>query len=322
MLARMSAHLAASPVSDARPLLVVLNAGAGQRDGESACEVIARVLSASGRAHELLTVTGGADALASTLRHASTLATQRDGVLVAAGGDGTINAVARVAIALDRPLGVLPLGTFNYFARALGIPTELDAATRLLLTAQPRPVQVGTVNGELFLVNASLGLYPQLLEDREAFLQRAGRNRVLAVLSSLWLALRGWHQLQVEAEQNGGARRTPTLFVGNNRLQLERLGLDAAQLAALDGQLIGLRVRPISSWAMLGLILRGALGRLGDAEQVERFTFRTLHANPRGRRRLKVAVDGEVLAMRKPITIGIDPRPLQVLQPPPADAPA
>lgn len=153
---------------------------------------------------------------------------------MAAGGNGTLNAVARAVLGSGVPFGILPQGTFNFFGRAHGIPQDAHAATRCLFDARIEPVQVGLLNDRLFLVNASLGLYPQLLEDREAYKQRYGRSRMVALWSGLVTLLRAPPQLTLQLEHGGQARtlRTPTLVVGNNALQLERLGI--AEAAALQ----------------------------------------------------------------------------------------
>src|SRR5205823_6107275 len=82
--------------------------------------------------------------------------------VIAGGGDGTINAVASVLVDTDRTLGVLPLGTLNHFARDLKIPLDVESAARVCLEGREARVDVGEVNGRVFLNNASLGLSPQV----------------------------------------------------------------------------------------------------------------------------------------------------------------
>jgi hypothetical protein len=104
------------------------------------------------------------------------------------------------------------------------------------------------------------------------------------------------------AEQGPRLLRTPTLFVGNNAMQLARLGIPEAEAVARgEGVLAAIVVRPIGTLAMFGLALRGALGTLGDADQVESFAFCRLVAEPLGYRRIKVAIDGEVMRMVPPL---------------------
>ncbi len=238
---------------------------------------------------------------------------------LAAGGDGTLNAVAQAVHGQGPAYAVLPQGTFNYFGRTHGISQDIELSTRALLRARMEPVQVGRVNGRLFLVNASLGLYPQLLEDRETAKRQLGRSRWVALFSGLRTLSNGGHQLTLDIEQAGQQRRvrTPTLFVGNNRLQLERIGI-AEETALKSGRLVGIVVRPTSGLAMLGLALRGALGRLGDAGNVDSFTFKRLDVAPRRTKRIKVALDGEVLWMTVPLRFDI-PEPLPLMLPVPED---
>jgi len=305
-----------SPSLLAPPLFVLINPGSGQHDGASTREALARIFGEAGRACHFIQAPAGA--LEDAAQRAASQAATRSGVLVAVGGDGTINAAAAAALRAGCPLGVLPQGTFNYFGRVHGIPQDLEAAARALLRAQPEAVQVGEVNGKPFLVNASLGLYPQLLQDREAFKQRFGRRRWVAVLAGLVTLFEWRRQLVLEIEE-GGERRvvvTPTLFVGNNRLQLERTGI-AQEVAAPVGQgcLAAVLARPIGSWAMLGLLLRGAFGRLGDADQVDSFPLRSLTVRMPGRKRAKLAADGEVGVAALPLQFRVAPVPLQLMLP-------
>jgi diacylglycerol kinase family enzyme len=305
------------------PLFIVLNARSGACDAVAVRTEIEAALSEGGRRFEVLP-TERARSVGEAAADAVRRARQSDGVVVAAGGDGTLNAVAQALRGCDLALGIIPLGTFNYFARAHGVPQEPGAAARALLGAQPISAQVGLVNDRCFLVNASIGLYPQLLEDREAFKKVHGRSRAMALLSGMATLLRERRQwrLRIESEQGRRELRTPTLFVGNNALQLERIGIpEAALVAQGKGVLAAVVVRAISTASMVGLALRGALGRLGDSEQVDTFGFRELLADPLGYRRIKVACDGEVLRMTPPLHFRAGP-PLMLLAPAAEDSAA
>ncbi len=143
----------------------VINASSGAHDVDAKCAVIQTALSAQGRHGELL-VCQPSD-LHRVAAEAAALAAARGSAVVAVGGDGSVNTVAQAAHSAGCALGIIPYGTFNYFARTHGIPTDPAAAAHMLLDASPRPVQVAAINHRLFLVNASLGLYPELLLDRE-----------------------------------------------------------------------------------------------------------------------------------------------------------
>ena len=307
-----------------RPLFIVLNAASGNQDCQEARDIIARVLGAAGRRHEIDMVRRGAD-IPAAARRAAARARSEGGAVVAAGGDGTINAVAQAAHDAGCPMGVVPQGTFNYFSRTHHIPLETEADTLALLAARPAPVQVGEVNGRLFLVNASLGLYPELLEDREKFKARFGRHRVVALFSALVTVLREHRQLRLRIESAGQVRdvRTSTLFVGNNRLQLQQVGLSEAR-AIEHGRVAGVMLKPMGNFALLRLLLRGAMGSLGEDGRVESFEFERMTVSPwlpYGRRRSKVAADGEVSWLRSPLTFAVSSKPLYLLKTPDAAAP-
>lgn len=316
---------AAPPDLDrAAPLQFVINAASGSRDGQARRDLIEAALHAAGRRGELLFCQPAG--LRDAAQRAAAEAAATRSAVVAVGGDGTLNAVAQAAHAKGCAMGVVPQGTFNYFARSHGLPTDPTAAVQALLRAVPVPVQVAGINGQVFLVNASLGLYPDLLEDREAFKARFGRSRWVAFVAACATLLRAQRRLRLHIEMAGTVRdvQTLTLFVGNNRLQLQQLGAEPEDTLAGTpghGSLAALMVRPIGTWSLLGLLLHGAMGRLGEAAGVEAVEFDHLVVRttlPQGRRGMKVAFDGEVARMRTPLDIRVLARPLYLLKPAPA----
>ncbi len=260
--------------------------------------------------------------LTGVAKQAASTAIATRAAVVAVGGDGTLNTVAQAAHAVGCAMGVVPQGTFNYFARTHGIPTDPTEAVRLLLRAAPAPVQVAGINDRVFLVNASLGLYPDLLQDREAYKARFGRSRWVALVAACATLLRAQRRLRLHIETGGMFRdmQTLTLFVGNNRLQLQQFGAEPQDTLAGtpgDGSLAALMLRPIGTLSMIGLMLQGAMGRLGEAAGVDSFEFQHLVVRPRlapGRREVMVAFDGEVARMRSPIDIRVLEKPLFLLQ--------
>ena len=301
------------------PLFIVFNLGSGHGDASAARAAIEQACSEAGRELHLMAVPNPRR-LAELARQAVQCARQVGGVVVAAGGDGTINAVAQATLGSGCTFGVLPQGTFNYFSRTHGIPADTAQAMQVLLQHDALPVQVGLVNQKIFLVNASLGLYPKLLEDREAWKGQFGRSRLVAFGAGLMTLLSGHRSLRLEIEVHGQASevRTPTLFVGNNALQLEQLGLPEAQ--AVDaGELAAVRLRPVGRGTMLWLLLRGALGRLGEADQVVNFSFKRLTVRPArafAARRIKVATDGEISWLGLPLVFCVSPERLLLIRPP------
>ncbi len=319
------------PVIDPKATLrFILNGQSGSQDGAGTREAIESALAAAGRKGELLYCDPGD--LQRVAAQAAAQALAEHSAIVAVGGDGTINTVAQAAHHAGCVLGVIPRGTFNYFARTHGIATDVPEAAKQLLTEQALPVQVAAVNEHLFLVNASVGLYPQLLEDREAWKSRFGRNRLVALGAAFATLMRTQNRLKLRIELGGVTReiRTLTLFVGNNRLQLEQVGVAAHEPGAAredNGRVTAVVLKPIGTLGMLRLMLRGALGSLGDAEGIEHFEFEHMVVKPPAvmrLRRMKMAFDGEVTRLPPPLTFRVLPEPLYLLKPdrPPLEDPA
>lgn len=314
------------PPDESTPIFIVINAGSVGDAKDGTLRVITRVLEDAGRPYKTF-VADRAAKLGRIAAQAVSEAAKREGgaVVAAVGGDGTVNTVAQALLDRARPLpfAVIPQGTFNYFARVHGISLDLEEATRQLLGARPRPVQAGLVNGKLFLVNASVGLYPQLLEDREAWKRKLGRSRVVAFIAGLVSLLREHPPLRIRVDSDSADSlelRTPNLFVGNNAMQLDKLGFPGQELLA-GGRLVALTPGDIGTLAMFGLFLRGVMGRLGEAEAVTSLPFRCLIVRrlgspmPHHRGCTKVATDGEVCWLETPLRFETSPRPLFLLKP-------
>lgn len=299
------------------PLFIVMNARSGARDPQAAREAIAQVLERAGQRHEFHLIEHPKQIPELAARVADLAATRHGAVAVAA-GDGTINAVAHRVLPTRRPFGIIPKGTFNYMGRAHDLPLELEAAARVLLDGRVTPVQVGAVNDRIFLVNASLGLHPQMLEDREEYTRRYGRHRLIAIIASLRTVFRERRQLTVRIQHDRETEivRTPSLFISNNALQLAQVGLPEAE-AVEHWRLAAVLMQPVDTMALLGLALRGALGQLGEADKVRSFEFKHMTVEPRSgsSRRMQVATDGELLMLRPPLAFGLAPYPLMLIKP-------
>lgn len=301
------------------PFHIVSNAGSGSKDAHEAREQIEAIFSAAGRPHEFILIENP-DQLGHVAKKAVDSAARSGGAVVVAGGDGTINAVVQAVLPTRRPFGIIPQGTFNYSSRAHGIPLDTEEAAKSLLSARVKPVQVGLVNDRAFLVNASVGLYPDLLQDREEYKRQYGRHRSVALWSGLMTLFREHRQwvVEVELEQGRQQLRTPSIFVGNNALQLEQVGLEEAEDVKWRGQLAAVIVEPVSSLQLVWLGVRGMLGQLGEDEHVRNFPFRRMTVrllSSVGRRGIKVAVDGEILWCKPPVTFEVAPQPLMLLAP-------
>lgn len=296
---------------------IVINPGSGASQAAEKRAAIEQVLTRAGRRFRFLPVAPGQ--IVAACQQGAQRAAESGGVLVAVGGDGTLNAGAQAALTHGCPLGVVAQGTFNMFAREHGLPLEPAEATQALVTARPGPVQVGLVNQRIFLVNAAVGLYPKLLQDREAVNRQLGRRRGWVNLVTSVVSLFEWRlRLSLEIELDGEVKRlrTPSLFVCNNRLQLERVGLEEKLVDEVGrGWLAALVAQPMGATGKLKLLWRAAWGRLGAGPELDSTLLRSLAVTTRGARRLKVSTDGEVQWMQLPLRFTVSPQPLMLMRP-------
>ncbi|HEY7509628.1 MAG TPA: diacylglycerol kinase family protein [Vicinamibacteria bacterium] len=235
--------------------------------------------------------------------------------VVIGGGDGTLNTAVEALVGGPVPLGVLPLGTRNHFARDLGLDGDLDAAARVIAAGHVRQVDVGEVNGRTFLNNCSLGLYADLVRDRETQEAVADRKRWSAIVRATFGSLRRFHVRTVTLRAEGRVWRvtTPMVFVGNNRYETRLLAL--GRRSGLDEGLLWLYLaRNASRAGVFRLAARMMLGRLEQTRDFEAVATTELELRTY-RRHVRLAVDGEVLPMVSPLRWRVRPGALRVLAP-------
>jgi diacylglycerol kinase family enzyme len=239
----------------------------------------------------------------------------RDAIVVAGGGDGTVSAVAAALVGTDKTLGVLPLGTLNHFAKDLGIPLDLKDAVRIVAHGRVSVVDVGEVNGRMFVNNSGLGIYPQVVAQREAEQQRHGTRKWPAFARAALNAFRRYPFLKLRVHLEGEERllKTAFVFVGNN--EYEVTGLNIGGRACLSAGKLGFYVaNGTSRFGLLRLAFRAMVGRLNQARDFEAFCIDEARIES-GKATLLVTTDGEVTRMKPPLLYRIRPRALRVLVP-------
>jgi diacylglycerol kinase family enzyme len=234
--------------------------------------------------------------------------------IVAAGGDGTISAVAAEVVRGGTTLGVLPLGTLNHFARDIGMPLDIDEAVKAIATGKPTMIDVGEVNGRIFLNNSSLGLYPHFVRHRRKH-RRLGKHRWSALVQALWTLIGRYPFLYTHVSTDGRevVTRTPMVFIGNNDYQLEGLNIGKRN-SLTDGRLALYMTRQVGVGGFLFLALRALVGRLRDARDFIADHVTELSIEVR-RGSIHVALDGEVMTLQPPLHYCCRPRALCVIVP-------
>jgi len=235
--------------------------------------------------------------------------------VIAGGGDGTINAVASALVGTEVALGVLPLGTLNHFAKDLRIPLDLERAVHTLRESYTVQIDVGEINGHVFLNNSSLGLYPRMVRHRKKQQERLGRGKWPAFLWAALMMVRRYPFLQVRLCLAGEelVRQTPFVFIGNNVYQLDLFNLGAR--ACLDAGAFSLYVtHRTGRLGLLILAVRALFGRLHNAKDFDHWCVQEVRIDTRTTR-LLVATDGEVRVMETPLHYRMRPGALRVIVP-------
>jgi diacylglycerol kinase family enzyme len=231
--------------------------------------------------------------------------------IIAAGGDGTVNAVAAQAYKYKMILGVLPVGTLNHFAKDLGLPSQLELAVKLVCTGQPILIDVGMVNQYIFLNNSSIGVYPALVKEREKHQSFLGKwPAALLALFKVAIKLRRYHiTLRFESETLN--IRTPFLFVGNNEYQLHKIGL-TNRTRIQSGNLSLYWIKTSHFMPIVRIFARALTGQVRKDKAFEARTVGKVTLEL-PQKEVKVAFDGEVVRLKAPLHYEIKHKALQVI---------
>ncbi len=276
---------------------IILNSQSGTRDKHGLAGTIESFFAERGFMPRVHVTTNGSEVPLLAQQAASGDAD----IVVAGGGDGTIATIAEYVSGSGKAFGILPLGTFNYFAKNLGIPLELDAALDVLARGALASIDVCEVNGHLFLNNSSIGLYPTVLAQRESTYRRFGRSQLAAYLSVLLVLLRppGFLNLRISADGHLLARRTPLLFIGSNAFQMDSFGIVGRD--CFDSRKMTLYLtRPLDATGLIRLAVRAFLRGLRGAREFEAICAEEILVEMR-RRHVRVAMDGEVRVLETPL---------------------
>jgi diacylglycerol kinase family enzyme len=296
--------------------LLNLSAGTIERQGESSVrDILTTAFRKQGISVNLEFLPGADLGPAAERALQQVLNGDLDAVIVG-GGDGSVQTVASVLAGSGAPLGILPLGTLNHFAKDLGIPATMEGAVEVIAAETARSVDLGEVNGRIFINNSSIGIYPYLVFERE----RVRRRKRLSKWAAMFLAgLRVLRhlplfRLRIRVESASELIRSPCVFVGNNAYQLKlpafgrRERLDAGELCLYAA-------KAQNRFSLLWLACRCVLG---FDQQRDLRVFKGHSAEISARRHwLLVAIDGEIKSMRPPLHYRTRPGALRVFAPAP-----
>jgi diacylglycerol kinase family enzyme len=290
-------------------MIVILNAHAGTVASSANLQSrIADLFGAAGLNIEIISV-AGKDMSAAAKR----AVVENHETIVAAGGDGTVNTVAAEVAGTEKTLGVLPLGTLNHFAKDLHLSLDLEGAVRTIAEGNIASVDVGEVNGRVFVNNSSLGIYPHIVHRRvvEQMRLRIGKRPAY-----IWATMHAFRRfpfldLRIEVEGKTLKRETPFLFVGNNEYELTGFRIGARR--RLDAGKLGLYLtHRVGRWGLIRVAFRALLGHLSQEKDFASYLIDEAFVEA-PRHLILVATDGEVKWMKSPLHYRSRPRDLRVI---------
>jgi diacylglycerol kinase family enzyme len=233
--------------------------------------------------------------------------------VVAGGGDGTVNSVAAGLVGSDVPLGVLPLGTLNHFAKDLGLPLDHAAAVDVIFRGQVRSIDAGEVNGRLFLNNSSFGLYARIVQLRHRHPARGIAKWPIAAWAMFKVLERNpTFTVRIDADGAACEYRTPLVMVANNAYRMA--GFDAGSRESLSGGSLAVYVVKTSGKLELAKLVWRIMAGSASNEELD------VHVVPEAvietnAGRMAVAFDGEVEPFDMPLKYRIRTGELKVLVP-------
>lgn len=249
--------------------------------------------------------------------HSALLRVRREGppVVFVGGGDGTVRLAASMLYKTDTALGVLPLGTLNHFAKDLEIPAPIEEAVTALLSGRIEHIDIGSVNGHIFVNNACLGIYPEAVKMRTRIMANLGFSKYVAMTLALFSSLRRLPSYELMLMEKGvaGRIRSPFLFVGNN-LYTPDLFATVKRESLTDGLFSLFYADRTTRLELFGLAVRTLFGVLREAPKMEMRTVKEIRIASR-KRVIEAALDGEVLRLAPPLIFQLLPRTLKVILP-------
>src|ERR1700730_1038723 len=309
------------PTSKRKRVAALLNRSAGtiERQGETS---LRDILTAAFQKHGIsanLEFLPGADLGPAAERALKQVLNRELDAVIVGGGDGSIQTVASVFAGSGAPLGILPLGTLNHFAKDLGIPTTMEEAVGVIATQATHSVDLGEVNGQIFINNSSIGIYPYMVFVRERERRRKRLSKWTAMILAGLRVLRylPLFRLRIRVEGASELIRSPCVFVGNNEYHL---GLRAfGRREGLDrGELCLYAAKAQHRLSLLWFGCRCILGSIDQQRDLRILKGGTAEISTR-RHWLLVAIDGEVQSMHSPLRYRTRPGALRVLAPAPSN---
>ena len=294
------------------PITVIINRSSGknQNTDELKAQII-ELFAAKGLEAEIFVAENGEE----LIKLAKDAAKSDAEIVVAGGGDGTISAVASKLVGTDKTLGILPLGTLNNFSKDLKIPPDLAEAIGIIAENHTEKIDAAEVNGQIFINNSSIGLYPHIVKSRETQQEKLGRGKWSAAFWAALKILRRHPVFTVKLKNESGEKivKTPFVFVGNGAYEMDFFNIGRREKIN-GGKLSVYFLHKSGRKGLFALVLRLVFGRLRQAKDFEEISVGEITIET-GKKQMLVAYDGEVEMIKTPLCYCVHPLALRVIVP-------
>lgn len=233
--------------------------------------------------------------------------------IVAGGGDGTISAAAGVAWKTGMPLGVVPAGTMNLFARTLKLPLDIWKAPEVLANGTIIDGDIGSADGRAFVHQFSMGLHARMVRYRESFSFRSRLGKITASTRAAVGVILNPPDFEIEFDVDGHheTRHVSAVSVSNNPFGRDTL-MYADDVTA--GHLGFYTAPPLSPPGVAKLALDVLRGKFRDNPVITEMNGHALDLHfPKVDRKINCVIDGELLPMGKDVALRIHPGELKLL---------
>jgi diacylglycerol kinase family enzyme len=235
--------------------------------------------------------------------------------IIAGGGDGTISTAAGIAWKTGKPLGVIPAGTMNLFARALKLPLDIWAVLPVLAEGNVRQADIGSANGKAFVHQFSAGMHARLVRYRNSLAYQSRAGKIAANVRASVGVVMNPPEFEVEFEANGQKERrwVSAISVSNNPFGQNGLLIPEDLTTGHLGFYLAEPLRPAGAARLAVDILRG---RLRENAAITEMKAKTVDLHfPKLHRSANYVLDGELIPLGKDISLKLHPGELKVIMP-------
>ena len=235
--------------------------------------------------------------------------------MVAAGGDGTISSAAAIAHRTGKVLGVLPAGTMNLFARALGVPPDIRRALHAVARGTVRQVDLAMANNRPFVHQFGVGIHARLVRIRNGMVYRSRVGKMLASLRAIAAAAIHPPRFEVEFEDGSGRQKRMVSGIAVSNNPLDDGPMPVAQ--RLDTGRLGVYFAgTVTTGELISLVIDVLIGRWRANPQVTELESESLVLHfPKRKREVHAVIDGELIELERDVQLTILPLALSVIFP-------